>query len=94
MRPIILFFTLFALSGPAFGGGDPCEARARKLFEEVTGQAPSQFGLSSSKFNAWADTTEYVYVAANSMSSAYVIEYFYLDGKSCLLNAMRFDGDM
>lgn len=94
MKPVLYLLSIFSLSSPAFGAEEPCAKEARNVYQVVTGRAPGQFGLSSSKFNAWADAMEYVYIAANGMGSAYVMEYFHLDGRQCFLNSMRFDGDL
>ncbi len=94
MKLMALFILLLAGPISVFGSEEPCASEARNLFQTVTGQAPNQFGLSSTKFNTWADAQEYVYLAANGMSSAYIMEYLHLDGRRCFLLAMRFDGDL
>lgn len=96
MKALFLFTVLaFVLVSPAFGeAAEPCAKKAQEIYKAVTGRAPSQFALASQKFNSWAGSQEYVYLAANGPSSAYVIELFYLDGRSCFLNSMRYDGDM
>ncbi len=95
MKALAAFALLFAALAPdAFGNEGPCAEKALRLYKEATGKAPSQFSLSTQKYNAWADAQEFVYLAANGMGSAYVIEIFHLDGRSCFLNSMSFDGDL
>lgn len=95
MKALLVFALLFAgLAPDAFGNEGPCAEKALALFRAATGKAPSQFSLSRQGYNAWAGSQEYIYLAANGMGSAYVIELFHLDGKSCFLNSMRYDGDL
>ena len=95
MKALFVFALLFAgLSPAAYGSEGPCAGKARALFRTATGKAPSQFTLSRQSYNAWAGSQEYVYLAANGMGSAYVIELFHLEGHACFLNSMRFDGDL
>lgn len=95
MKVLFVFALLFAgLSPDAFGSEGPCAKKALDLFRAATGREPSQFSLSSHRYNSWAGSQEYVYLAANGMGSAYVIELFHIDGRTCFLNSMRYDGDM
>lgn len=90
------FLTLVGVSAGAFPAeaATPCEKPARRLFREVTGSAPSQFALSLEAFSQYADAKEFVYVAANDLSDAYVLRYFHLDGRKCFLHSMQYDGDL